>query len=361
MSWFYSSGLGLFMVDKNINAATIINSSNNNLYPSIYNSSNGVGILTSNLDGFQLNVNGSTYVASNLNIRDTSNYIRYTSNMNYQGLELASKNGFGFIVDGEPICFGRNDSVTVTTPLYTSSILNTNFVTSAAMKTGFIHINNSNCYINYGSNDLIQMVGSGGGSLGLVNQRALYWDSNANIYIPGNLSVGSINGGNSITSYSRYNPLCQIHFGTASITMSLNNLSILPTSVLHTNGGYVSICTQAFAKKPYSMSNARLTMQGYLATNDPNLNTFQMKLVYNTDNVSPVQNWSSFLNIDNGNMALITFDNLRGRDYGLSTSCSDWFQYPSQFLNTNTPLYFGVVPTFPGGQFVYVRAHLDLF
>ena len=180
--------------------------------------------------------------------------------------------------------------------------------------------------------------------------------------IPGSLTVGSINAPNlGLSSYSKYNPFSQIQFGTASINMSLNNLSILPTTVTHTNGGYVSICTQAFVKNPYSCSNARLTMQGHYATNDSNLYTFQMKLVYNTDNVSPVQNWSPFLD-ENNSIAAITFTNLRGKDYGLSTACSGWFRYPSQYLNSNIPLYFGLVPIFtPGGQFTYTRAHLDVF
>ena len=145
--WSYSPGIGMWMIDR-----TMFSNMSPQLYPSIYNTSNGVSILTSNVENYGLKVNGSGYFASNLSFNNSNNNLSYTSNPNWQGIQVSSQNGFGVLGNNNPLFFARNDSMTVVPPLISSSVINSGQIDTVSIQTNDMKVWNSSNIIQYTSN-----------------------------------------------------------------------------------------------------------------------------------------------------------------------------------------------------------------
>jgi hypothetical protein len=317
---------------------------------------------------------GSIFVASNLNIRNNSNYIRYDSNVTYQGLEMLGQTGggLGTLQYGQDISLYWDYFNVTSRKNFIASSISSPLVTTDVTKTNLIQLfGSSNDFISYASNQAYvgtQIVSRFGGALCTIQGPALYWNSNGDVSITGNLNVsGTINGpnGTSLNSYSKYNPLTRIQFRQGPLHLPHLQVGILDTGVLLTNLKPAALCSFSFTVSPYNTSNARLNMTGFLSNIATAGYYFEHKIMYSSNQNAPANQWHTFSNEQNNGDASIKFYNVRSRDYGLTTSVSDWFRYPTQLLLTNTPIYFGVMPVVTGYDnslvFTNIHAHLDVY
>lgn len=153
-SWFFSSSTGLYYLDKTLPINMV--PTNSQLFPSIWNSNQAVGIATSNLEDYTLKVNGSGYFLSNLNLNNSNNNLSY--NANFENIQAKTKNGFDVLGSNNNTIFAaRNNSMTINPTLITTSLVNsgqidTVSIQSSTFQTNILSILNSSNIIQYQSN-----------------------------------------------------------------------------------------------------------------------------------------------------------------------------------------------------------------
>jgi hypothetical protein len=169
-----------------------------------------------------------------------------------------------------------------------------------------------------------------------------------------------------LSSFSKYNPSGRIQYITAGFPIYYSSNYTLPLGQVASDGvtNIASCSSGYFHVRPFSpthsASNAYLNFQCFKTENTSTSVFFQLTLQYRQ---AVNGSWVSFSNETNTGPSYLNL-NVRGKDWGLTSSTSASFRYPSALLGTVAPLYIGVIINYtdnPAQSITYNTSWLDCF